>query len=246
MVVNCPGCGIALNVPDEAKGRQVRCTGCGHVFAVPVDGAAPANAAAPQPAAPFPQYQPGPPAFQGATGAYQPEYGDEVYQEGFNLQSVNPTLRAYWGSWRPESFSTSGAVLLDIFTCGIFGLIYYGLKFGELPKASRNDFGAGKAIGFSFIPYFNFYWIFRFWYGLCDRINMQIRLRGRNDMLLSRSMVTAICVMQVCSAIPYVNLLVLIPYMIVREIFVGRMQNAINTMAAPTMAMPGQEAQAWR
>jgi len=286
MVVNCLGCGIALNVPDEAKGRQVRCTGCGHVFMVPVDGAVPADAAPfPQPAAPFPQPQFGPAAFQGAPGAYQPSYGDEVYQDNFNLQNVHPNTRAYWCSWRPETFSTAGAILLDIFTCSLFGLIYYGLKFSELPKASRNDFTAGKAIGFMFIPIFNLYWMFRFWLGLCDRINLQIRLRGRTDLLLSRALAKTVCIlsvlqgglqfigmivyfgmfgalalggrqanpgMMVFPSMVFLGLLqllgtaIVLAYLVCREIFIGKMQTAINVMAAPAMAMPGQEARAWQ
>jgi len=283
MVVNCPGCGIALSVPDEAKGRQVRCTGCGHVFGVPADGAMPASAAPDQPPpTPFPQ--PPPAGFQGApfAGPYPPEYGDEVYHESFNLQGVNHALRAYWGSWRPNRFPTAAAILLDIVTCTLFGLIYYGVKFGELPKASRRDFGAGMAIGLMFVPLFQLYWLFRFVLGLCDRINLQVRLRGRNDLLLPRPLAKATCILALAQAIvqlayavvfviavvagamqgnpetmieslvPFILIVqllataIFIGYIVCREIFVGRMQTAINTMAAATIAIPGREAQAWQ
>ena len=53
-----------------------------------------------------------------------------------------------------------------------------GLKHGKLPKVKSNDPGAGKAIGFWFIPFFSLYWIFPLWVGLSDRINFQYRLRG--------------------------------------------------------------------
>ena len=174
----------------------------------------------------------------------QPIYGDNVYEPHFDLQIVDPSRRAYWLSWRPEAFSPAGAVVLDIITCGLFSLIYYGLKFSELPKASRDDFRAGKAIGFMFIPYYDFYWVFRFWGGLCDRMNLQLRLRGMNHLLLSRGMTTTICVLHICASIPYLGLLALLPLIVCREIFIGNLQSAINTMAAPTMAMPGQEASA--
>ena len=68
--------------------------------------------------------------------------------------------------------------MLSIITLGIFGLVYMGLKHGQLPKVKSNDPGAGKAIGFWFIPFFHYYWIFVFWLRLVDRINFQYRLRG--------------------------------------------------------------------
>jgi len=239
MVINCPGCYIALNVPDEAKGRQVRCTGCGHVFTLPADGRIPVGPA-PQPTAPYPQ-----PRFM-APGFHQPVYGDEVYNRMFDLQCVDPNLRAYWMNWQSGSFSTAAAIVLDIVTCGLFGLIYYGLKFGELPKASHNDFGAGKAIGFMFIPYYALYWQFRFWYGLCDRINLQIRLRGQHHLMLPRELATTVCVLTICSIVPYLGILAGIGGFVCREILISKVQKALNDMANPAMAMPGPEDQAWQ
>ena len=158
-------------------------------------------------------------------------YGDEVYDVKFNLQPVDQAVLDSWKTWRPNSFSTPGAILLDIFTCGLFGLIYYGLFFGELPKVSNKDFGVGQAIGFSFIPYFSLYWIFRFWWGLCDRINLQLRLRGQQQLLLPRELATAMCILFVCSLIPYAGILAAIAGFVCREIFIGKMQNAVNMLA---------------
>ena len=209
ILVTCPGCGRTLDAPAESVGRTVRCTSCNREFVLQ----APAGGAQ-----------------AGATGA-GPAYGDEVYGAGFNLQAVEPSLLNYWKSWRPTSFSVAGAVILDIVTCGLFGLIYYGLKFGELPKASRNDFGAGKGIGFMFIPYFNFYWIFRFWLGLCDRINLQMRMRLPQEEQLPRNIALAICILQLCGIIPYAGILAAIGAMVCREIFVAKMQGVINRLA---------------
>ena len=41
-----------------------------------------------------------------------------------------------------------------------------------------NDFGAGKGIGYNFIPFYNLYWGFRFVNAINDRLNFQLRLRG--------------------------------------------------------------------
>ena len=218
--VKCPSCNQNLSAPESSRGGSVQCGACKQVFTVPADAptlATPSGGGA---------WPPGAPGLWAG-----PTRGDEVYQTYFKLNDVSPTELADWKNWRTTSFSTAGAILLDIFTCEIFGLIYYGLKFGEIPKVSREDFGTGKAIGFSFIPYFNLYWIFKFWLGLCDRVNLQLRLRGMNYLVLSRELAMAICILQVCSVIPYLGCLTAIACMICREIFIGKMQQAINAVA---------------
>ena len=87
-----------------------------------------------------------------------------------------------------------------------------------------NDFSAGKAIGFLFIPFFNFYWEFRFWIRLVDRINFQFKLRNQ-PMPLSRGLTLATVIMGV---IPYVGLLSLIVFFPIIE---GQIQNATNRLA---------------
>jgi len=208
VIVTCPGCGLPLNAPAEAVGRAVRCTGCQREFVLPAQ-TGPAGPGGVGPA---------------LGGPAVPVYGDEVYQLSFDLRTVPALLLNYWGGWRPRPFSSVGAVLIDLVTCGgLFGTIFYGLKFDDLPKASREDFGAGKGIGFMFIPYFNFYWQFRFWWGLVDRINLQLRLRGWAALLVSRGLATATCVLALCCPPAH---------FICREILIYRLQEAINAMAA--------------
>ncbi len=215
VTITCPGCGQSQQVPSESLQQKVFCSSCGRDLT--------------QPQSAQPQAQGGyayPPPYG------LPGYGDEVYQQTFNLAGVDPAVLQSWRRWFPTSFSTAGAILLDIFTCGLFGLIFYGIKFSDLPKISRNDFGAGKGIGFCFIPYFNFYWIFRFWWGLCDRLNLQLRLAGQEQLRLSRDLATWVAILNVACVIPYLGMLVAVGETICREIFIGKMQQAINALAA--------------
>ncbi len=129
-----------------------------------------------------------------------------------------------------ETFPTAVVVILHILTLGIFTIFFHGLKHSKMPKIQHDDFGAGKAIGFMFIPFFNLYWIFMFWLRLADRINFQFRLRGLPDGV-NRGMAMATCILCV---IPYVNIFIGGP--IFMSILAGQVQSATNRLAQ--MQMP--------
>lgn len=104
---------------------------------------------------------------------------------------------------RLEAFPVWATALLHVVTFGIVSFIRFNAMHAELPQAERDDPSVGKAIGLHFAPYFNYYWIF--WNGLrlCDRVNLQCRLRGMPDGV-PRGLVIAACV---ASVIPYIQLL---------------------------------------
>jgi hypothetical protein len=52
-----------------------------------------------------------------------------------------------------------------------------GLQHDRLPQIERDDPSAAKAIGLSFLPYYNLYWVIFNTMRLTDRINLQYRLR---------------------------------------------------------------------
>ena len=105
----------------------------------------------------------------------------DLYDQSIDpRQALTPEQIEQLKQNRLKSFSPGGAVALAVVTLGIFPFIYYLLKHDQLPKVKENDPSAGKAIGFSFIPYFNiFYWTWFVWVRLVNRINFQFRLRGQ-------------------------------------------------------------------
>ncbi|WP_437274461.1 hypothetical protein WME90_24750 [Sorangium sp. So ce375] len=102
-----------------------------------------------------------------------------------------------------EAFPVWATALLHVVTFGIASFIRFNAMHARLPQAERDDPSVGKAIALHFAPYFNYYWIF--WNGLrlCDRVNLQCRLRGMPDGV-PRGLVIAACV---ASVIPYIQLL---------------------------------------
>ena len=57
-------------------------------------------------------------------------------------------------------FPVIAAVLLHIVTFGLFTIIYFNLMHDKMPKLRQDDPSAGKGVGFCFIPFFNWYWLF--------------------------------------------------------------------------------------
>jgi hypothetical protein len=116
--------------------------------------------------------------------------------------------------------------ILNVLTLGIFPLIHFGLIHDRLPRAAHNDPSSGKAIGFTFIPYYNLYWIFFNSLRLCDRLTLQFRLRGLRE-TAPRGMLLAACIVGV---IPYVNIFIGLP--IIWTIAVCLLQSSVNKVAS--------------
>ena len=74
---------------------------------------------------------------------------------------------------RLEPFPVAASVLLHFITLGLFSFFHLNLLHGKLPKVRPDDPSAGKAIGFMFIPFFNFYWVFFSYNRLCLRVDEQ-------------------------------------------------------------------------
>lgn len=124
-------------------------------------------------------------------------------------------------------FPAAAAAILDFITLGIFGFFHFNLKHGDLPMAASNDPSAGKAIGFHFIPYFNiFYWKFFIYRRLCDRLNLQLRLRGLPD----HAPKTLLTWTSALNLIPYLGWA--INFLILWPIASARLQSTINRVAA--------------
>ncbi len=80
----------------------------------------------------------------------------------------------------------------------VFGslILYRGWKAVQDGGARST---AGKAVGFTFIPFFNFYWIFVAFYGLLQEFNRVLTARGRSDAKVSEGFGLTYCILVLVS-----------------------------------------------
>jgi hypothetical protein len=111
--------------------------------------------------------------------------------------------RVVFGQHRLGKFPAWLAAVLHMLTFGVFSLFYFGSLHGSLPKLTNDDPGAGKGVGFMFIPYFNLYWMFFSPLRLVDRINLQFQLRGEEAPISRQAVLVASITSLVLMLFPY-------------------------------------------
>jgi hypothetical protein len=224
----CQKCGIALHPSSPGAAQQP-----GQQLAAQPGQALQAPAQQPGQIYTAQQQTYAPPPPPGGQPYYPPPpiFGSTmVYDELFDLNQIPPDLREqYKRHGFFDTFSVGGAIVLHFITFGIFTLIFMGLKHSKFPRIRPDDFGAGKAIGFMFIPFLNIYWIFVFWLRLADRINFQFKLRNQAP-AVNRGLVLAAVIVGI---IPYVGL---ISWLIIYPIVISEVQGACNALALQSMA----------
>ena len=122
-------------------------------------------------------------------------------------------------------------VLLHFLTFGLVSSFMVARKNSYLPRIKADDFTMARGAGFLFIPFFNFYWVFVLFHRTADRLLLQTKLWEAGG-APSRNLGTALAILSVLTAIPYLGLLVLgLPYYIVWAFFLGQVQETCNRLA---------------
>jgi len=83
----------------------------------------------------------------------------------------------------------------------------------------------GKAIGFCFIPFYNFYWIFQAFPGLAKDTNAFVARRSLAIPRVDDSLPTVFCILTLCSAIPYVGYVTAIGVFVLQIIMLKNFKN---------------------
>jgi len=100
-----------------------------------------------------------------------------------------------------------------VITAVVFHAIILYRAWKIIPSEFRRT-TPGKAVGFCFIPIFAYYWYFQAYVGLStDMTNFQDKFSIGNERI-SRGMSISSAILFVCFLIPYLDILVLIPMLI--------------------------------
>jgi DNA-directed RNA polymerase subunit RPC12/RpoP len=163
ILVECR-CGKKMRAKEEMAGKRSRCPACQEELLIPeppptvgevaaikapsVEACRPASRTPPNPAA----------------------------RTSPDSQAPRATPEA--AAHRLAAFPVGLVIFLHCITLNIFPTIRFNLMHGRMPRLRPDDPSAGKAIGFLFIPFFNFYWFFFTYLRLVTRVNEQRVLRG--------------------------------------------------------------------
>jgi hypothetical protein len=88
----------------------------------------------------------------------------------------------------------------------------------------------GKAVGFMFIPLFNFYWIFQSWYGWSQDFNKFVSSRGRGELAVPEGLYLAGAILTVLAAIPYLGSLIGLAAAIVNVIALYKLCRSVDAL----------------
>lgn len=89
----------------------------------------------------------------------------------------------------------------------------------------------GKAIGFLFIPFFNFYWLFQVWGGFPTDYNNYVERHRLNIPPLGSGIYTGYPVLIVLSVIPFLNILTVLAALCVTLVIIAKTSDAVNRLA---------------
>jgi hypothetical protein len=170
----------------------------------------------PPPVAP-PSVSPSPLTYQSASAQVIP--ADDVKR----LESWFLTCWICMAAGIPLSFvivGIGGVIAAVVFYCFIIH------KLWTLIPVSVAKTTPGKAVGFSFIPFFNFYWAFVAFHGLAKALNVETRRHSISNKEVNEGMSLTYCILMCCGIVPYLGILTSIAGLVIWIITLKQMKDA--------------------
>jgi hypothetical protein len=139
---------------------------------------------------------------------------------------------SYAGTWALVS-----CILLLLFGCAaiLFGAtIWYLLLYRAWSAIQDGNASTTpeKAVGFIFIPFYNFYWVFKAWYGFAGDYNRYIERHALNTPKLEESLFLAFCILFICGMVPFLMYLAALPFLAIFIITANKTIDATNGLLA--------------
>ena len=135
-------------------------------------------------------------------------------------------------------FCIIGVFAWPLLVLGIPLLIYLAIvscKFVHKSWSSIQDgharTGPCKALGFLFIPFFSFYWIFEAFWGFAKDYNAYTARHGiQAAPKLPEGLFLAFCILSLVNIIPFVNYVMWIPTFIIFAVIISKVCDAVNAL----------------
>ena len=140
----------------------------------------------------------------------------------------------------PYSYDTDvyiilGSVLILIGYAGvIFGAVIFWIYVYRMWKMIQDGHARttpGKAVGFSFIPFFNFYWVFQALWGWSKDYNSFIQRNAISAPRMPEGLFLTWAIIIIPASLPLINYVAGIPAIIIALICMTKMCRAVNFFA---------------
>lgn len=123
------------------------------------------------------------------------------------------------------------AIAPFLLTLTILPLVVLYKMWASIRDGNHARTTPGKAIGFLFIPFFNFYWLFQVWGGFPTDYNKYAERHRLNVPLLGSGIYTAYAVLIALSVIPFLNILTALAAQFVFLVIMVKTSDAVNRLA---------------
>ncbi len=97
----------------------------------------------------------------------------------------------------------------------------------------------GKAVGFLFIPFYNFYWQFMAFWGWTKDYNALVQQRGLSARRAPEGLALTICILTLAAIIPFLGYLIALVNLILMIIFYNAAIDGANAVASASPAPRG-------
>ncbi len=102
----------------------------------------------------------------------------------------------------------------------------------------------GRAIGFGFIPFFNFYWWFTEYQGLAEDLNSFTRKYGLNTPPIAVPLAATVCILSICKWllfwVPVIGAIIAIAEIVILFIFLHQVRLSAATIAQAKLTAAAQ------